>query len=41
VQLTGCSLTVADSALAGADTVLIYNEKTLSMAKGIVPDWPD
>lgn len=35
------ALTVADSALAGADTVLIYNEKTLSMAKGIVPDWPD
>ncbi|WP_428035748.1 hypothetical protein [Amphritea sp.] len=34
-------LTVADSALAGADTVLLYNENTLSMAQGVVPDWPN
>lgn len=30
-------LTVADPAMAGSDTVLIYNKSTLSMAKGIVP----
>ncbi|WP_299197149.1 hypothetical protein [uncultured Amphritea sp.] len=34
-------LTVADSALASADTVLIYNENSMSMAQGIVPDWPN
>lgn len=33
------ALTVADSAMAAADTVLIYNERTLGMAKGVVADW--
>ncbi|WP_334157935.1 hypothetical protein [Oryzomicrobium sp.] len=33
------ALTVADSALAAADTVLMYNWDTLEMARGVVPDW--
>lgn len=33
------ALTVADSAMVTADTVLIYDERTLRMARGIVPDW--
>lgn len=33
------ALTVADSAFAHADTVLIYNKNTLEMARGVVPDW--
>lgn len=33
------ALTVADSAMAAADTVLMYNERTLEMARGVVPDW--
>ncbi len=33
------ALTVADPALAKADTVLIYNQNTLKMATGVVPDW--
>ncbi len=33
------ALTVADSALITADTVLIYNRNTLKMARGVVPDW--
>ena len=30
-------ITVADGALAKADTVLVYNSDTLSMAEGVVP----
>ncbi|MBK7550125.1 MAG: hypothetical protein IPI20_21160 [Rhodoferax sp.] len=33
------ALTVADSALASADTVLVYNRDTLAIAHDIVPDW--
>ncbi len=33
------ALTVGDSAMVTADTVLIYSERTLAMARGIVPDW--
>jgi len=33
------ALTVADSAFVHANTVLIYNENTLSMARKVVPDW--
>lgn len=33
------ALTVADSAMVSADTVLMYNNQTLSMARGVVPDW--
>lgn len=33
------ALTVADSAMASADTVLIYNNRTLSMARNVVPNW--
>ena len=33
------ALTVADSALAAADTVLMYDWDTLEMARGVVPDW--
>lgn len=33
------ALTVADPGLAKADTVLIYNENTLEMAHGVVPNW--
>jgi hypothetical protein len=33
------ALTVADSALITADTVLMYNRDTLEMAHGVVPDW--
>jgi hypothetical protein len=33
------ALTVADSAFVHADTVLMYNENTLSMARKVVPDW--
>ena len=33
------ALTVADSAMCTADTVLIYNNRTLSMARDVVPDW--
>ncbi len=32
-------ITVADSAMAAADTVLMYNRESLSMARGVVPDW--
>ena len=32
-------ITVGDSAFVSADTVLMYNQKTLSMARGVVPDW--
>lgn len=32
-------LTVADAAMASADTVLIYNKHSLSMARNVVPDW--
>jgi len=32
-------LTVADSAMASADTVLVYNKERLSMARNVVPDW--
>lgn len=32
-------LTVADSAMAHADTVLIYNKERLAMARGVVPNW--
>ncbi|WP_410210084.1 hypothetical protein [Aquirhabdus sp.] len=34
-------LTVADSGMISADTILIYNENTLQMAQDIVPDWID
>lgn len=33
------ALTVADGGLASADTVLMYNENTLEMARSVVPDW--
>ena len=33
------ALTVADSAMVSADTVLIYRENTLSMARHVVPNW--
>ncbi len=33
------ALTVADSALITADTVLVYNRQTRNMARGVVPDW--
>lgn len=33
------ALTVADPAMAAADTVLMYNAHTLEMARGVVPDW--
>lgn len=33
------ALTVADSALITADTVLMYDRDTLEMARGVVPDW--
>lgn len=33
------ALTVADSAITPADTVLMYNRKTLKMSYGVVPDW--
>ncbi len=33
------ALTVADSALASADTVLVYDKDTLEMARNVVPDW--
>lgn len=33
------ALTVADSAMCHADTVLMYNKNTLSMARKVVPDW--
>lgn len=33
------ALTVADSALARADTVLVYDKDTLEMARDVVPDW--
>lgn len=33
------ALTVADSAFVPADTVLMYNENTLSMARNVVPNW--
>lgn len=33
------ALTVADSAMAAADTVLVYNNQSLSMARSVVPDW--
>lgn len=33
------AITVADAAMASADTVLVYNDRTLSMARGVVPDW--
>ncbi len=33
------ALTVADSALITADTVLIYNRRTHKMARRVVPDW--
>jgi len=33
-------LTVADSSMISADTVLVYNEHTRKMATGVVPDWP-
>lgn len=33
------ALTVSDSAFCHADTVLMYNKKTLKMAKNVVPDW--
>ncbi len=32
-------LTVADPSMISADTVLIYNENTKEMARGVVPDW--
>jgi len=32
-------LTVADSAMASADTVLIYNKERLAMAHNVVPNW--
>ncbi|PIW44502.1 MAG: hypothetical protein COW18_12855 [Zetaproteobacteria bacterium CG12_big_fil_rev_8_21_14_0_65_54_13] len=32
-------LTVADSAMASADTVLIYNKDRLAMARNVVPNW--
>ena len=35
------ALTVADSAFVPADTVLMYNENTLSMARKVVPDWKE
>lgn len=34
-------LTVADPSMISADTVLIYNETTRKMAKGVVPDWKE
>ncbi|ODC02606.1 hypothetical protein BFW38_02620 [Terasakiispira papahanaumokuakeensis] len=34
-------ITVADSAFVQADTVLIYNQKTKTMAHHVVPDWPN
>ncbi len=33
------ALTVGDSAFVPANTVLLYNRDTLSMARGVVPDW--
>lgn len=33
------ALTVADSAMCHADTVLMYNKNTLCMARKVVPDW--
>ena len=33
------ALTVSDSAFCHANTVLMYNRNTLSMAKNVVPDW--
>jgi hypothetical protein len=33
------ALTVADSAITPADTVLVYNRNTLKMARDVVPDW--
>lgn len=33
------ALTVTDSALAGADTVLLYNNQTLRLARDVVPNW--
>lgn len=33
------ALTVADSAMCHADTVLIYNKNSHSMARKVVPDW--
>jgi hypothetical protein len=33
------ALTVADSAMCHADTVLMYNKNTLAMARKVVPDW--
>lgn len=33
------ALTVGDSAMVTADTVLVYNQNTLAMARGVVPDW--
>lgn len=35
------ALTVADPALAQADTVLVYDADTLKMARGVVPEWHD
>ncbi|GAB2195999.1 hypothetical protein [Sessilibacter sp. MAH4] len=34
------ALTVGDSAFVSANTVLMYNENTLTMAMDVVPDWP-
>ncbi|MEJ2425565.1 MAG: hypothetical protein P8101_14095 [Candidatus Thiodiazotropha sp.] len=33
------ALTVGDSAMVTADTVLMYNKRTLAMARGVVPAW--
>jgi len=33
------ALTIADPAMCHADTVLMYNKKTRSMARKVVPDW--
>lgn len=33
------ALTVADSALASANTVLVYDQDSLEMARDVVPDW--
>jgi len=33
------ALTVSDSSFAQADTVLVYDRKTLKMARDVVPDW--